>query len=201
MAWNIRGNYYGPCSCKVSCPCALGEMEADEGWCSGALAFDITSGKVNDVDVSGVTAVLDGDWPSGFLGGNGTARMYLDPSVSKAQQAALEGLFTGELGGVFEVFATLVNNVLPTKEASINLDADDDTFTVRVGDFGLLTAKTLRGADGRPTKVLNGAAHFRDEVILAKGVGTYWRDPEMREWESGGHAERWEFEWSDTHEH
>src|SRR5215210_7704701 len=104
MAWRIQGNYYGPCSCNVSCPCALGEMEADQGWCSGSLAFDIKSGNVDGNDVSGTTVVLIGDWPSGFLGGNGTARVYVDPSVSPEKRALLEPLFTGQRGGVFEVF-------------------------------------------------------------------------------------------------
>src|SRR5437868_11477370 len=103
MAWNIKGSYYGPCSCRVSCPCALGEMEADQGWCSGALAFDIKNGSVNGLDVSGTTVVMEGDWPGGFLGGNGTGRVYFDPSVSQEKRAALGMLFTGELGGVFEI--------------------------------------------------------------------------------------------------
>jgi hypothetical protein len=176
-------------------------LEADQGWCSGTLAFDIKNGDVNGTDVSGTTVVIDGDWPSGFLSGNGTGRIYFDPSVSQEKRAALEALLTGQHGGVFEVFGTLVTNMLPTKEAPIKAESNDDGFHVTVGDFGLLAGKTLRGVDGRPTKILNGAAHFRDEVILAKGTGTYWRDPDMRQWESGGHAEWWPFDWSSTHEH
>jgi hypothetical protein len=201
MAWNISGDYYAPCSCKVSCPCALGELEADQGWCSGAVVVDVKSGKVDNTDISGITAVIIGDWPSGFLGGNGKGRLYLDTSVSQEQQAALESVLGGQRGGVFEVLASLVPDMLPTKKAPINLQAGDGEFRITVGDFGLLTGTALRGASGEFTRVLNGAAHFRDDTILAKGTGSYWRDPEMRQWESGGHAEFSPVDWSETHEH
>src|SRR5437867_2345044 len=73
MAWQISGTGLGPCSCKVSCPCELGELVADQGWCSGVFAFDLRSGNVDGVDVSGTKVVFVGDWPSGFLSGNGKA--------------------------------------------------------------------------------------------------------------------------------
>lgn len=59
MAWEISGTYWAPCSCKVGCPCALGEMEADHGWCSGTLAFEIRNGTVES---SGHSEEADFDW-------------------------------------------------------------------------------------------------------------------------------------------
>ena len=56
--------------------------------------------------------------------------------------------------------------------------------------------KSLRGPEDDFTKPLHGAATFREDTILAKGTGTCWQDPEMRQWESGGHAEFSEFDWS-----
>ena len=47
MAWNIVGTYWAPCSCRVGCPCALGEKDADRGWCSGAVIMDIRNGRVS----------------------------------------------------------------------------------------------------------------------------------------------------------
>ena len=41
-----------------------------------------------------------------------------------------------------------------------------------------------------------GAAAFRDNVILARDAGSSWKDPEMRAWESGGHSEQADFDWS-----
>ena len=107
MAWRMTGTYYGPCSCKVSCPCELGEIEADRGWCSGSLAFSIEEGDVDGEDVSGSRVVLIGDWPKGMLGGNGTARLYFDASVSDSRRAALEPVLQGKMGGVWEPVSAL----------------------------------------------------------------------------------------------
>lgn len=196
MAWRITGTYYGPCSCKVSCPCALGEAEADQGWCSGILAFDIRTGNVDGVSVDGVRAVLVGDWPGGFLQGNGTARLYFDPSLPQRQRAALEEVLGGKKGGVFEAVGGLLSKVLPSKEAPINVQKGAEETHITVGTMGELVVRPLKGASGEYTRLLHGAATFRDDLILAKGIGSRWRDPEMRQWESGGHAEQADFDWS-----
>ena len=36
----------------------------------------------------------------------------------------------------------------------------------------------------------------RENIILGRGNGSSWRDPELRQWESSGHAEREDFEFS-----
>lgn len=196
MPWRITGTYYSPCSCKVSCPCELGELEGDRGWCSGALIFDIRSGNVDGTDVSGVRMALDGDWPSGFLQGNGTVRLYFDPATSQQQRATLEAVIGGQQGGVFEAIGALVSNVLPTKEARINIQIAPEETRITVGDVGEAVVRPLKGATGEFTRLLHGAATFRDDIILAKGTGSRWRDPDLRQWESSGHAEQADFDWS-----
>jgi hypothetical protein len=197
MAWRLTGTYYHPCSCDVGCPCILGEMEGDRGWCSGALLFDIRGGEVDGTDVSGTKAAFVGDWPSGFLSGNGTGRLYFDPGVSQEQRSALEPIFSGQKGGVFEILGTLVPNFLPSKEAPISIRADEEgTTRIKVGDIAGIVVTPLRGPQGDFTRQLHSAAAFGDDIILARGTGSRWQDPEMRQWESGGHAERGDFDWS-----
>lgn len=196
MAWRISGTYYAPCSCKVSCPCELGELEADQGWCSGVLLLDVRNGEIEGVNVSNSKVVFVADWPGGMLGGNGTAVLYFDPAVSQQQRSALEGVLAGKKGGVFEVLSTLVPNIHPSKTAPINILQGPDQTRITVGSVGELVIAPLKGATGEPTRLLHGAAAFRDDVFLAKGTGSRWRDPDMRPWESGGHAEYTEFDWS-----
>ncbi len=157
MAWRITGSYYAPCSCKVGCPCALGELEADQGWCSTAIAFQVQSGHADGTDLSGAKVALAGDWPSGLLSGNGTARLYFDPAVSPEQRTALEAILSGQRGGVFEVLGTLITHVLPTQEAPITIQSGADETQVTVGDFGQLVVKPLRGPRGEFTRLLHAA--------------------------------------------
>jgi hypothetical protein len=196
MAWRMAGTYYAPCSCKVSCPCELGEMEADQGWCSGSIAFDIEKGDVEGEDISGSRVVLIGDWPKAFLAGDGIGRLYFDRGVSPKKRAALEKVFSGKMGGVWEPVGALVPKWLPSKEAAIKIRKDGETTHIDVEGFGELVSTPLKGATGEPTRLLHGAATFRDEIILARGTGSSWRDPEMRAWKSGGHSEECAFDWS-----
>ena len=92
MAWHITGTDLGPCSCDLGCPCILGAMEGDRGWCSAVRLYDIRSVDIDGVDVSGTRVALVADWPSGFLDGSGTGRLCFDPSVSQEQRDALESL-------------------------------------------------------------------------------------------------------------
>jgi hypothetical protein len=197
MAWRLTGTYYSSCSCNVGCPCIFGEMEGDQGWCSGTLVFDVRAGDVDGTDVSGTKVVLTGDFPSGFLAGNGKGRIYFDPGVSQEQRSALEPVFSGRQGGIFELLGTLVPDFLPAKEAPISIQTDEQATTrIKVGDFGAFVVQPLRGPEGDFTRLLHGSAAFRDDIILAKGTGSRWQDPEMRQWESGGHAEQADFDWS-----
>lgn len=196
MAWRITGTYYAPCSCNVGCPCVMGELEGDRGWCSGALVFDIRSGEVDGTDVGGTRAALAADWPAGFLAGNGTARMYFDPEVSQEQRTALEPLFGGQKGGIFELIAGLIPDVLPTREVPINIQPGEGATRIKVGDVGGLMVAPLRDEEGNLTTLRHAPIRFVEDTVLARGTGSSWRDPGMRQWESGGHAEQGDFDWS-----
>jgi hypothetical protein len=196
MAWRITGTYYMPCSCDVGCPCDFGELEGDRGWCSAALVFDIRSGEVDGTNVSDTKVALAGDWPAGFLAGNGTGRLYFDPEVSQEQRSALEAVLSGQRGGIFELFAGLIPDVLPTREAPINIQPGEDTTRIKVGDFGALVVAPLRDPEGNITTVRHAVSAIVEDTVFAKGTGSSWRDREMRQWESGGHAEQGDFDWS-----
>ena len=198
MAWKISGTYYAPCSCGVGCPCLLGEMEGDQegGWCSGIIALEVGSGESDGVDLSGTKAVTIADWPKGFLSGDGTGRVYVDEGASDEQARELEAILTGQKGGSLEPIGQLISKFLDSKRASINFDTSGETKRISVGDLGEAVFEQLKGATGEPTRVLHGAAGFRDEVMLGKGTETRFHDPDLRDWQSLGHAEFADVEWS-----
>lgn len=195
MSWRISGTYYAPCSCNLGCPCTMGSTVADRGWCSGCLAFDIKSGEVDGVDVGGTKVVFVGDWPASYLLGNGTGRLYVDEAVTAEQRAVLEAVMSGRKGGLLQMIAAIVPNHLPTKVAPISIQHNGDETRVTVGEYGEVVAKPLRGLTGQLTRLLNGAGAFAQDIIMSNGSGSHWHDPEMRQWESGGHADIADFEW------
>ncbi|MDQ3987294.1 MAG: DUF1326 domain-containing protein [Actinomycetota bacterium] len=195
MGYSIQGTYYAPCSCDVACPCLFGELDGDRGWCSGIIALDIKSGNSNGVDLAGTQVVGVADWPRGFLAGEGVGRVYISSGASAEQRAALESMIQGKEGGTLEALGQLIPKFLETREANIEITADKDEARIAVGDIGQAVLTPLRGPSGEITRVLHGAAAFRDDTVLAKTSGGF-KDPELRDWESGGHGEYADFDWS-----
>jgi hypothetical protein len=195
MSWHITGTCYGICNCQLGCPCTLGALEGDFEWCSGGQIYEIKAGNVDGVDVGGAKVAWIADWPSGFLSGGGTGRLYIDPDVPAEQLASLESLFQGRQGGTFEAIGVLIPTFLPTTRAPITIHAGNDEARITVGEVGEAVVKLLRGASGELTRLLHGAAAINDDIILANGRGSRWHDPEMRPWESAGEASLAEFDW------
>jgi hypothetical protein len=79
-----------------------------------------------------------------------------------------------------------VPNFLESKRASIDFDTSGDTTRITVGDIGEAVFEPLKGPSGEPTRVLHGAAAFRDDVTLAKGTGTRFHDPDLRDGRASG---------------
>jgi hypothetical protein len=180
----------------VGCPCSFGEEDGDQGWCSGVLAFDIRSGEVDGVDVGGTKAMVIADWPRGYLAGNGKGRLYVDTGVSDEQRAGLEQALTGRAGGSLEALSALIPEWLPVQQAPISFDAADGGTDIKVGDIGQAVFRPLKNPDGGVTTVQNIPVAFTEPTILGRGDGTRFHDPDLREWESLGHGETGEFDWS-----
>ena len=195
MKWFIRGKSYACCSCSVGCPCAVGKMEtAGSDGCSAVQVMNIDAGEINGTDVSGAKVAAVVDWPGAMMAGNGTGRLYFDTATSEEQRAALEALIRGKLGGGFSRIPELVPRVLESMLAPIREVTAPDGVAIAVGEFGQAVVKPMRLPNGDGMEI-HGSGGFRDTVTLATGHGSWWRDPQLRQWEGGGYAEQSDFEW------
>jgi hypothetical protein len=186
MAWHLAGRMHELCSCKFLCPCWFGPAEPDQGWCSGALVFDVQRGNADRLDLAGHTVVLLADWPGDFWAGNGTARLYLDERAAPEQRRALEAIFSGQQGGPMAVVSGLVSTWLPAQAAPITVTWGDLT-TATVGEVGQITSQRVTNEAGQPTTVHGAAAMgaFQLERLeVAHSAGSHWADPELRHWDA-----------------
>ena len=57
--WQVKGTYNEACAAEGHCPYYFGRDV--EGGCRYFMVFRIKEGKVNDVDLSGLTVIYNGD--------------------------------------------------------------------------------------------------------------------------------------------
>ena len=59
--WQTKGTYNESCASQGHCPYYFGRSR--DGGCRYFMVFRIQEGKVNDVDLSGITVIYQGDLP------------------------------------------------------------------------------------------------------------------------------------------
>jgi Protein of unknown function (DUF1326) len=95
--YHVRGAYFESCNCEAICPCRMiGGVRGGRstyGICYGVLSWLIQEGTVDEIDVSGLGAVLvcryDDDEPDSPW----TIVLHVDRRGSDAQRSALATLF------------------------------------------------------------------------------------------------------------
>lgn len=199
MAWSVTGQMVEFCSCKMMCPCWFGPgTEPDQGWCAGAILYDVEQGQVDGLDVGGTKVVFAAEWPGNFFGGNGKARLYLDATASADQRRELEAVFRGQKGGLFEgLMGAVITEWLPAETARIDVSRGE-TVSINVGEVGRATLQPLADSEGRPTTVTGSAAQaaFQSASMqVASSQGTTWSDPAFHAWE-GDSGTLHTFNWS-----
>ena len=188
MPWQLNGQIIETCSCKMICPCIFGPAEPDQGWCAGAMTFDIQQGNSDGVSLAGTAVALAFDLPGDFFGGNGTARLYIGDSANSDQRRELEAIFTGQKGGAFSALHAMITKMLPPQTTSISVSGGDSP-SAKVGNVGQISLQRVKTESGRQATVNDAPlleAFGMASEDLARGDGSRWSDPDMRSWSSGG---------------
>lgn len=164
MPYHVKGNMVEICTCKIMCPCWLGE-DPDGGTCDGVLAWQIDEGAVEGVDVSGVNLVILAHLPGNALQGNWRAVLYMDDGASAQQEEAVLNVFSGKLGGPIADLAQLIGEVAAVHRAPIAFAAEGVNGSLRVGQAIEADMVPFTGASGNPTVI-------QDTVFLPSPPGT-----------------------------
>jgi len=150
MAYQLEGSLLEVCTCKVICPCWVGE-DPDGGQCDGIVAYHVDRGTVDGVDVSGRTFVLLAHIPGNVLKGNWRAVVYVDDKASSQQKEALLNAFTGKLGGPLADQAQLIGEVVAVESVPIDFKVEKGKGTLKIGDGIEAELEPLQGATGFTT--------------------------------------------------
>jgi hypothetical protein len=103
MSWRISGSYFESCNCDPICPCrkidgATGGRST-HGECLGLLSWLIEEGNADRVDLDGLPVAMATRYRDDEEGSPWSWILYLDANAAEEQREAIEGIFTGRLGG------------------------------------------------------------------------------------------------------
>jgi len=174
MAWKLKGQYLENCSCDVPCPCTVSlDLGADRDRCNAFLVFDVESGEVDGVDVSGLTVAAVGDTPKVMSEGNWRLGVLIDANASDEQAEKLGAVFGGQLGGPMEALAPLIGEQLGVERMAMEVSHENGTHRVKVGDDGEVAVEEIvpwGKENGEPAK-LTGIFHpAGEEFTIAKAT-------------------------------
>ncbi len=177
MAWKLKGQYLENCSCDVPCPCTASlDLGADRDRCHAFLVFDVESGEVDGVDVSGLTVAAVADTPNVMSEGNWRLGVLIDANASDEQAEKLGAVFGGQLGGPMEALAPLIGEQLGVERVAMEVSHENGTHRVKVGDDGEVAVKEIvpwGKENGEPVK-LTGIFHpAADEFTIAKATTSH----------------------------
>jgi Protein of unknown function (DUF1326) len=169
--WEIKGVYNEACASEGHCPYYFGRDK--EGGCRYFMAFRITEGKVDDVDLAGITAVYLGDLPHSTYaevvekGSEGA--IYISDNATAQQRGVLDTLAVEALGGV------LMQRVLGVRYVDIAVEEGDDTvhFKMPAGEMKMGLTKSH---DGQPVQLENATLPFLHNVKAAHTAFWHWSD-------------------------
>jgi hypothetical protein len=162
MAWNLRGTFYENCSCDAICPCTwsnLAHRATRDDYCRFALAFEVDSGDVEGVDVSGRSFVLIGDTPPDMSQGNWRLGVFVDDDATQAQVDKLGQVLSGALGGPPAALGPLLGEFLGIEKTRISIERDGNTHHVKVDGAVDYTGTRVTIESGEPVTLGNIVAH------------------------------------------
>ena len=94
MSSVVEGDYYEVGNCEVSCNCIwLGAATGDN--CDVLLAWHVTSGNKDGMDLFGLNAVMAVRSPKQMTDGGWKVALLLDDCASAEQSEALGAVFSG----------------------------------------------------------------------------------------------------------
>ncbi|MFI5623571.1 DUF1326 domain-containing protein [Nocardioides sp. NPDC051685] len=167
MAWRIKAKYYEACNCELGCSCNLSGFPT-YGKCEGVVAFSITEGEKDGVDLAGAKVVGGAKWPGAIHEGNGALALFIDGT--EEQQQALVPILTAEDPGLpWEILASTFTDIHGPFFEPIEITETDGNPRVRVGEKVEVAwqafANPVTGERHEPHMVLKDGFIFQDGLI------------------------------------
>jgi hypothetical protein len=196
--WAVKGDALGSCSCDWGCPCNF-DAPPTKGWCEGGYAFHINEGYLGETKLDGLSIAFYGHSPAALHLGNMTGYLLVDEKATDEQRAAIGRIFSGEVGGPFAIFASLLVKLIGPDYVPVEWKFDGPNSYARFGDRAEVGLKMIENPvtgekSGFTLKFTNGL--LTDEAELMASSVFRINHPELSYEHSGQYAETFHFNYS-----
>ena len=154
MAYHLQGSLLEVCTCKILCPCWVGE-DPDFGDCKSAMAWHFDQGTIDGVDVAGLTIGLAVHIPGNVLDGNWRVTMFINDDATDEQAEAIQAVYSGTKGGPVADLVQLVGEVTSVERVPIVFDVVEGKGTLKLGEVAYAELEPYRSATGEVTTLTN----------------------------------------------
>jgi hypothetical protein len=156
VSFSVEGDYFEVCNCDVSCNCVwLGAATQDN--CDVLLAWHVTRGSKDGVDLSDLNAVMAVHSPKRMTDGGWKVALYLDDRASAEQSEALGAVFSGGAGGYLAGLGPLIGEVAGVAPATITFEKSNGSMHAEVSGAISMSSEQLVGMDGQGPAVIANA--------------------------------------------
>lgn len=172
MSWHIRGSYFESCNCDAICPCRRIDGtpggRSTHGVCLGVLSWLIEDGAADGTDLSGLPVALAVRYSDDEPGSPWTWVLYLDSRATSEQRDALEGIFTGRLGGdavTHFPWAWKASELIAVRPVEIEVDHTRRRQRLRIRDHVSVRIRDRYSGDETVTCVIPGHDRTGEELV------------------------------------
>ena len=172
MSWHIRGSYFESCNCDPICPCRRIDGRpggrSTHGECRGVLSWIIEDGAAGEVDLSGLPVAMAIRYSDDEPGSPWTWILYLDARATDEQRAALEQIFSGQLGGDAEThfpWAWKESELVTVRPVAFEVEHTRRRQQLRIRDRVTVRIRDRYQGDETVTCVIPGHDRSGEELV------------------------------------
>lgn len=180
MSYELEGQLLEVCTCKILCPCWVGEDPDGDGTCKSINSWHIEKGTIDGVDVAMLTIAGVNNIPGNVLAGNWKVIYFVDEKATQAQHDAILRVWTGQAGGPLKDLAGLYGEIVAVEKAPIRFDVAEGRGTLHIGDAFSAEMAPFSGATGRVTTLHDTAFSTIPGAPAYVSKAAYYRAKEPR---------------------
>ena len=154
MGYFLKGSLLEVCTCKILCPCWVGE-DPDFGDCKSAMSWHFDQGTIDGIDVSGLTIGLVCYIPGNVLDGNWRVTMYINNDATDKQAEMIQAVYSGTKGGPVADLVQLVGEVTSVERVPIIFKVINGKGTLKLGEVAHAELEPYYGTTGEVTTLSN----------------------------------------------